>query len=79
MGWATDGSGFESRNGKEFSLLHIVQMRSSAHQASNTMGNWEVSPGATRQGRETDHLPPTIIEAKKTWNYASTPPYVFMA
>jgi hypothetical protein len=31
-----------------------------------------------RQGRETDHSPPTSAEVKKMWIYTSTPPYVFM-
>jgi hypothetical protein len=26
-----------------------------------------------------DHSPPTSTEAKKTWNYTSTPPYVFIS
>jgi hypothetical protein len=36
-------------------------------------------PGLKRQGRETDHSPPTSAEVKKMWIYTSTPPYVFMA
>jgi hypothetical protein len=32
-----------------------------------------------RQGRESDHSPPTSGEVKKTWVYTSTPLYVFMA
>jgi hypothetical protein len=36
-------------------------------------------PGVKRQGRETDHSPPTSAEVKKMWIYTSTPPYVFMA
>jgi hypothetical protein len=31
-----------------------------------------------RQGRETDHSPPTNAEVKKTWINTPTPPYVFM-
>jgi hypothetical protein len=34
--------------------------------------------GYRRPGREADHSPPTIAEAKKIWIYTSTPPYVFM-
>jgi hypothetical protein len=33
---------------------------------------------AKRQGRETDHSRRSYTEAKKTWVYTSTPPYVFM-
>jgi hypothetical protein len=29
-----------------------------------------------RQGRETDHSPPTSAEVKKMWIYTSTPLYV---
>jgi hypothetical protein len=31
-----------------------------------------------RPGLETDHSPPPSAEVKNVWNYASTPPYVFM-
>jgi hypothetical protein len=30
-------------------------------------------------GHETDHSSPTSAKVKKTWVYASTPPYVFIA
>jgi hypothetical protein len=30
-------------------------------------------------GPEAEHLPPTSAVVKKTWIYASTPPYVFKA
>jgi hypothetical protein len=35
-----------------------------------------LSPEIKRLGREADHSPPTGAEAKKTWIYTSTPPYV---
>jgi hypothetical protein len=35
--------------------------------------------GLKRQGRETDHLPPTSAEVKKMWIHTYTPPYIFMA
>jgi hypothetical protein len=35
--------------------------------------------GVKRQGREADHSPPTSVEIKKTWIFASTPSYVLMA
>jgi hypothetical protein len=60
--------GFESRWGKKFSLLHIVQT-----------GSGVSFPGVKRQGREAGHSPPTSAKVKKMWNYTSTPPYVFMA
>jgi hypothetical protein len=37
-----------------------------------------LSPGVKRPGRDADHSPPTSAEVKNTWNYTSTPPYVFM-
>jgi hypothetical protein len=35
------------------------------------------SPEIERPGLEADHSPPTSAEAKNTWIYTSTPPYVF--
>jgi hypothetical protein len=40
---------------------------------------WALSSGVKRPVREADHSPATIAEVKKTWAYAATPPYVFMA
>jgi hypothetical protein len=37
------------------------------------------SLGVNRPGREAHYSPPTSIEVKKTWTYASTPPYAFAA
>jgi hypothetical protein len=37
-----------------------------------------LSPEVKRPGREDDHSLPTNAKVKKTWIYASTPPYVFM-
>jgi hypothetical protein len=38
-----------------------------------------LSYGIKRPGREIDNSNPTSDDVKKTWIYASTPPYVFMA
>jgi hypothetical protein len=73
------GREFESREGKRFSLLHIVQTGSGVHPTSYKMGTGGSFPGIKRQGRETDHSPPTSAEVKKMWIYTSTPPYLFMA
>jgi hypothetical protein len=35
--------------------------------------------GGLLPGGKADHSYPTSAEAKKTWIYTSTPPYVFMA
>jgi hypothetical protein len=41
-------------------------------------GYWGCFPGIKKPGSEDDHSSPTSAEAKKTWIYTSTPPYVFM-
>jgi hypothetical protein len=38
-----------------------------------------LSPEVKRLGREADHSPPSIVDAKKTSVHASIPPYIFMA
>jgi hypothetical protein len=43
-GWTTKGSDFESRWEKEFSLPHVVQTGSGAHQASYPMGTGSFFP-----------------------------------
>jgi hypothetical protein len=73
MGWTTEESEFEFRQGKEFSLLHSVHTGSGAQ--------W--IPGAfsmeiKRPGREADHSPPASAEVKRIWIYTSTPPYGFV-
>jgi hypothetical protein len=78
-GWTTERSGFESRKGQEFSLLHVVQTGSGFHPTSYTMGPGGSFSGVKRPGREADHSPPTSAEVKKMWIYTSTTPYAFMA
>jgi hypothetical protein len=77
-GWTAEGSGFQSRYGQEFSLLHVVQTGPGVHPASYPMGTGDSFPGAKWKEREVDHSPSTIAEVKRTWLYTSTPPYVFM-
>jgi hypothetical protein len=80
--WTTKGSDVESQWGKEFSLLHVVQTGSGAHQSSYPPIQWvpgAISPVVKRPGLEADYQPPTSAEIKKTWVYTSTPPYFFMA
>jgi hypothetical protein len=74
-----EGREFESRKGKKFLLLHIVQTCSGVQPTSYKMGTGGSFPGVKRQGRETGHSPPSSAEIKKMWIYTSTPPYVFMA
>jgi hypothetical protein len=73
------GREFESRSGKRFSLLYIVQTGSGVHPTSYKMGTGDFFPGVKRQGREVDHSALTSTEVKKMWIYTSTPPIVFMA
>jgi hypothetical protein len=61
---------------EECSLIHNVHTDSRAQPATYPLA---LSPGVKRQVREANHSPPTSAEAKKTWIYTSTPPYVFIA
>jgi hypothetical protein len=58
------------------SLHHRVQNGSGAHPASCPMGTRGSfrGGGVKRQGRETDHLPPSSAEVKNACSYKSTPP-----
>jgi hypothetical protein len=81
-GYGLDDQGgreFESRLGKKFLFLYIVQTGSGVHPTSYKMGTGGSFPGVKPQGREADHSPPTSAEVKKMWIYTSTPLYVFMA
>jgi hypothetical protein len=80
-GYGLDDGGreFESREGNNFSLFHIVQSGSGVHATSYKMSTGDSFWGVKRQGHEAGHLPPTSTEVKKMWMYTSTPPYVFMA
>jgi hypothetical protein len=80
-GYGLDDRGveFESREGQEFSLLHVVQTGAGAPPISLSNRQRGLSPGVKRQGREADHSPPTSAEVKKMWIYTSTPPYNLMA
>jgi hypothetical protein len=75
MDWMSE---LESWEGRECSLLYIVQTASGVHQTSYAIGTKGPFPGVKRQGHEADYSPPTSAEVKKTI-YTSTPPYAFMA
>jgi hypothetical protein len=81
VSWTAKRLEFESRRGKEFSLLQVIQTGSGVHQTSYPMGTGVLSlgRGVKRQGHEAEHSPPTSAEVKKMWIYASIPPYAFMA
>jgi hypothetical protein len=65
--WTVQESEIESRQGNEFSLLHIVQTGSGAYPASHPMRTASSISMVKRLrlGREADQLPPTVTELKK--------------
>jgi hypothetical protein len=69
-GWTTEGSEFENRQSKKFSLLQVVQTDSEAHRAYS-MGIGSSFPGGKAAGA--DGSPPTNAKVKKMWIYTSTP------
>jgi hypothetical protein len=50
MSWTNEGSGFESQEDQEFSLLHNVQIGSAAHPASYPNGTGASFPGNKAAG-----------------------------
>jgi hypothetical protein len=50
MGWMAEGSKFESWEGQEFSLLHVIQTGSGAHPASYPIGMGGSFPGGKEAG-----------------------------
>jgi hypothetical protein len=56
------GSGFDSRQGQDFSLVHNVQTGSGPTQPPGRWVPRALSQGVKRQGREADHSPPTSAE-----------------
>jgi hypothetical protein len=71
--------GFVSAGAGNFSLHHRVQIGFGAHSASYSMGTRSFSLEVKRQGRESNHSPPSSAKVKSVWSYNSTPQYVFMA
>jgi hypothetical protein len=71
--------GFDSRQGKDFSLLHSVQTGSGVQLASYPMCTRDVFQGVKQSGREADHSTLSSAEVKNGLGYNSTPPYVTMA
>jgi len=43
------------------------------------MGTGALSMGATRLGRESNHLAPSRAEVMNAWRYTSAPQYIFTA
>jgi hypothetical protein len=57
----------------------IVRPRTQATEFSYATIKGALSPEVRRTGHEADLSPPNRADIKKTWIYAFTPPYVFMA
>jgi hypothetical protein len=55
-----------------FSPFHVFQTGSGVHPSFSAMGTEGSLPWAKRQGRETDHSPPTSAEIKNIWICTST-------
>jgi hypothetical protein len=69
MGYRLDGWGSSPHKGRNFSLLHSFQTGPGAHITSFSIGTGGgggegFSQVVKRQGRESDHSPPTIAEVK---------------
>jgi hypothetical protein len=81
MGWRTKRSEFESRQGQEFSLLHIIQTGSGVHPTSYPMGTRSFFPGSNVAGMWRWPLTSTSCPTSRKSGsiYTFTPPYVFMA
>jgi hypothetical protein len=50
MSWTHERSEFESRQGQEFSFLHVVQIGSGVHPTSYPMGTGGSFPGGKAAG-----------------------------
>jgi hypothetical protein len=70
-GYRLNGRGSVPGRTKDVSLLHSVQTRSGAHQASYPVSTGALSPEEERPGREVDHSPPSSVEIK---NDGAIPP-----
>jgi hypothetical protein len=62
-----------------FSLRHRVQTVLGPTQPPIQWVAGTLTAGIRRPEREADNSPPSNVEVKNTWNYTSTPQYVFMA
>jgi hypothetical protein len=69
------GDSFNSWQGKLWDSLRLrVQTVSRGHPASYSMGIGVLTPVIKRSECEADHSPPSNVEVKNAWNYASTLP-----
>jgi hypothetical protein len=76
-GWKTKGSEFESLWGARILSSPCRPDRLWGLPSLLSNGYLALSPWVKRPKREGDHSPPTSAEVKKTWVYASNPPYAF--
>jgi hypothetical protein len=65
VSWTSEGLQFKSRQGQDFTSLHVVQTGSGAHPSFYSVGTRGSFPGVKRLVREADHSPPTSVELKK--------------
>jgi hypothetical protein len=67
-------SGFGSRQGQDFSILHSLQMGSEATQPAIQWVSGALFPGVTGQGVESDHSLPSSAEVKNDRAIPPLPP-----
>jgi hypothetical protein len=65
MGWMTEGLDFESRQGKELSFLHVIQIGCGVQPTSYPKGTGGFFPQGVKWLRhEAEHSPPTSAQVK---------------
>jgi hypothetical protein len=74
--WTDERFEFESRQGQNFSPLHVVQTYYGVQPAAYSMSTVGFFLGDKAAGRKTDQSSPTSAEVKNTWVYIPTLPYV---
>jgi hypothetical protein len=83
MSWGSDGlragrPGFDSREGRDFCLLHSIQTGSGSHPVSYPMSTMDSFRGGKAAGTWSWELTSIQYRGLEWWNYNSTPPYVFI-
>jgi hypothetical protein len=71
VGTVTGRTGFDSRQGHDFSLLHNVQTKSGAHAASYKMGTGGSLPGVKQPGSEADRSPSSSVDVPSMPSWSS--------
>jgi len=71
----TEEHHFDSCNGLQiFLFFSNMQIGSWVHTASCSIGTTALSLEIKQPKHEADHSPPSSVEVKNEWNYASAPP-----